>query len=62
MVRTPVECGLLRDPATPNDRTNRWAAIPAAMEAEELAETIVRIVGETNNQRYAGLYSVHRNP
>lgn len=45
-----------------NDRTNRWAAIPASTGAEELARTIVRIVGDTNNQRYAGLYSSDRSP
>jgi protein SCO1/2 len=45
-----------------NDRTNRWAAIPAATDAEELARTIARIVGNTNNQRYAQLYSPLPSP
>lgn len=36
-----------------NDRTNRWAALPVGMGVGKVAETIVRITGNTHRQRYA---------
>lgn len=36
-----------------NDRTDRWAALPVGMGERKVAETIVRITGNTNRQRYA---------
>ncbi len=35
-----------------NDRTNRWAALPVGMGVGKVAETIVRITGNTPRQRY----------
>lgn len=36
-----------------NDRTDRWAALPVGMGERKVAETIIRITGNTDRQRYA---------
>lgn len=36
-----------------NDRLNRWAALPADMNRDDLRNTIIRIAGNTFRQRYA---------
>lgn len=36
-----------------NDRLNRWAALPADMNRENLINTLIRIAGNSQRQRYA---------
>lgn len=36
-----------------NDRLNRWAALPADMNREDLINSIIRIAGNSQRQRYA---------
>lgn len=36
-----------------NDRLNRWAALPADMNRDDLINTIIRIAGNSQRQRYA---------
>lgn len=36
-----------------NDRTNRWAALPTGIKPGYLTDTIIRIAGNTERQRYA---------
>lgn len=36
-----------------NDRTNRWAALPTGLKKSYLVDTIIRITGNSERQRYA---------
>lgn len=40
-----------------NDRTDRWAALPVGMGTQKVADTIVRITGNTLRQRYRSVVS-----
>ena len=44
-----------------NDRTNRWAALPVGMGEKKVAETIVRITGNTCRQRYTSTLVTHHD-
>lgn len=36
-----------------NDRTNRWAALPVGSDRKDIVQTMTRIAGNTQRQRYA---------
>ncbi len=38
-----------------NDRTNRWAALPTGIQPGYLTDTIIRIAGNSQRQRYASV-------
>jgi len=42
---------------TGNDRFNRWAASPAGLKVSDLHETVLRIAGETEHQRFAARFA-----
>jgi len=43
---------------TGNDRFNRWASSPSGLKLTDLHETVLRIAGESERQRFAGRFSI----
>lgn len=43
-----------------NDRTNRWAALPVGSDMQDIVDTMTRIAGNTERQRYAGAVKLGR--
>lgn len=43
-----------------NDRTNRWAALPVGSTFDDVKQTIVRIAGDTQRQRYRDAVTLGR--
>lgn len=45
-----------------NDRLDRWSALPAGMNREQLSMAMCRIMGNTARQRYAGVARLRVSP
>jgi protein SCO1/2 len=43
-----------------NDRYNRWASTPSGIKLSELHETVLRVAGESEKQRFAARFAVDR--
>lgn len=43
---------------TGNDRFNRWASSPSGLKLTDLHETVLRIAGESERQRFAGRFAI----
>jgi protein SCO1/2 len=43
---------------TGNDRFNRWASSPSGLKLTDLQETVLRIAGESERQRFAGRFAI----
>lgn len=41
-----------------NDRYNRWASTPSGIKLSELHETVLRVAGESERQRFSGRFAV----